>query len=199
MCLKKKLNIFLNCFNFLRLNTCPCFTNFILTKINFIRKFNAAPLHVALSIDIGNRLLTPLHELMIRAYEREYVSFFKGVEFLLCPIASCIWDDRLFVRHPEILITDFCFCLVLGWLWWLNRQGLCGGKTRTKNGLWPREEPPPHPRTLSPRSFEGWPIVRGWFRSLACIEFPQVWTSVLFSWKETRKLTPFRRICSLQN
>lgn len=118
--------------------------------------------------------------------------FSKALSFycVLLPHASET-INRLFVRHPEILITDFCFCLVLGWLWWLNWQGLCGGKTRTKNGLWPRQEPPPHPRTLSPRSFEGWPIVRGWFRSLACIEFPQVWTSVLFSWKETRKLTPF--------
>lgn len=122
----------MNCFNFLRLNTCPCFTNFILTKINFIRKFNAAPLHVALSIDIGNRLLTPLHELMIRAYEREYVSFFKGVEFLLCPIASCIWDDQSIVcKTPgnpyHRLLFLSCLGVVMmtqstGALWW-ERQG----------------------------------------------------------------------------
>lgn len=54
MCLKKKLNIFLNCFNFLRLNICLCFINFILIKINFIRKFNVVLLYVVLLIDIGN-------------------------------------------------------------------------------------------------------------------------------------------------
>lgn len=90
MCLKKKLNIFLNCFNFLRLNICLCFINFILIKINFIRKFNVALLYVVLLIDIGNRLLILFYEFMIRVYEREYVLFFKGVEFLLCFIVLCI-------------------------------------------------------------------------------------------------------------
>lgn len=151
MCFKKKLNIFLNCFNFLRLNTCPCFTNFILTKINFIRKFNAAPLHVALSIDIGNRLLTPLHELMIRAYEREYVSFFKGVEFLLCPIASCIWDDQSIVcktpgnpYHRLLFLSGLGVVMMTqstGALWWEDKDQKW---SLTQTGTTPS---PPHPLT----------------------------------------------------
>lgn len=77
-------------------------------------------LYVVLLIDIGNWLLILFHEFMIRVYEREYVLFFKGVEFLLCFIVLCIWDDWLFVRYLEIFIIDFCICLVLGWLWWFN-------------------------------------------------------------------------------
>lgn len=135
-------------------------TNFILTKINFIRLFNAATLHVALSIDIGNWLLNQyiLHKLMIKVYEREYVSFFKGVGFLLSPIAS-LHQRRSIVRKtpgtPYQRLPSL-FCLVLLWLWWLNRQGLCGRETGTKNGL--SDPDRNHPLTPAPSHRD---LVRG--------------------------------------
>lgn len=150
MCLKKKLNIFLNCFNFLRLNTCPCFTNFILTKINFIRKFNAAPLHVALSIDIGNRLLNTtsrtydksVWERICLIFQRRWVSI---VSYCLMHLRRSIVCKTPGNPYHRLLYLSGLGVVMMtqstGALWWEDKDQKW---SLTQRGTTPS---PPHPLT----------------------------------------------------